>query len=264
MTMRGRLQIDRLTLGYRHRMILRDISVVIPDGQFTAIVGANGCGKSSLLRSMVNLVPPASGTISLDGRAVSTMRPRELARSIALLPQSPITPEGIIVRELVARGRFAWQSGYFRHNRADAEAIDEALCLTGMAGSSDVPVSELSGGQRQRAWISMILAQQTPILLLDEPTSFLDIAHQVELMELLVSLRSSGKTIVAVLHDINQACRYADHLIALGASGLSANGSPREVVDASFIHALFGLNCVVVPDPVTGSPMAIAEGKGRE
>lgn len=259
--MSGRLQIDKLILGYRQRTILRDVSTIIPDARFTAIVGANGCGKSSLLRAIVNLVPLAGGAIRLDGRAVSTMRPRDLARRIALLPQSPITPDGIIVRELVARGRFAWQTRYFRDSGADAKVIDEALELTGMNLLSEAPLSELSGGQRQRAWISMVLAQQTPILLLDEPTSFLDVAHQVELMELLVFLRSIGKTIIAVLHDINQASRYADHLIALGDGGLAASGAPQEIVDASFIHRLFGLECVVIPDPVAGSPMAVASSR---
>lgn len=255
--MKGRLRVEGLSLAYESRVVLDGIDTCIPDGAFTAIIGANGCGKSSLLKSMVNLLRPTTGAVRLDGREVSTIRPRELAKEIAMLPQSPLAPEGITVAELVARGRFAWQSFFTRNNKRDDEVVANALAASQLEALAEAPVAELSGGQRQRAWIAMVLAQDTPIILLDEPTNFLDLAHQVELMELIARLRRHGKTIVAVLHDINQAGRYADHLIALAGGMIAASGAPSAVVTPRLVESVFNLKALVVPDPVVGTPMAI-------
>ena len=258
MVMKARLRTDKLWVSYNDHTVLKGIDAAIPDGHFTAIIGANGCGKSSLLKSIINLIRPAAGSVTLDGCSITNMRPSELARNVAMLPQAPIAPEGITVAELVARGRFAWQSFFPRYSLKDHEAVATALSATRLEGLADKLLSELSGGQRQRAWIAMVLAQDTQIILLDEPTSFLDLSHQVELMQLLVRLRKQGKTIVAVLHDINQACRYADNLIALADGRVIAAGSPGEILSPALVEEAFGLKVMVASDPVSGTPMAVA------
>ncbi|WP_354699370.1 Ferric enterobactin transport ATP-binding protein FepC [Paraconexibacter sp. AEG42_29] len=255
------LQVDALTLAYGDRTIVADLTTLIPGGRITAIVGPNACGKSTLLRSMARLLAPRSGAVLLDGDAVHRLKTRDVARRIGLLPQSPITPEGITVKELVERGRFPHRKALRPPSREDRDKVAWALEATGVADLQDRPVDELSGGQRQRAWIALALAQDTGVLLLDEPTTYLDIAHQIEVLDLVHRLnRQDGRTIALVLHDLNQACRYADHLIALRDGRLHAAGPPAEVVDAALVQDVFGVAVTVMEDPVCGVPMTVPLG----
>ncbi|WP_333826620.1 ABC transporter ATP-binding protein [Pararhodobacter sp.] len=254
----ARLQVQGATLAYDRRVVSRDLSVAIPDGSFTAIVGPNACGKSTLLRALARILPPKAGSVSLDGMSLDRIPARELARAIGLLPQNPLAPEGITVEDLVARGRYPHQSLLRQWTRADAAAVARALHATRIESLCGRRVSDLSGGQRQRVWIAMVLAQETPILLLDEPTTWLDIAHQVEVMELLArQVRDEGRTIVAVLHELNHAFRYATHVVAMRDGRVVAQGAPRDIVTAGLIETLYDLPCVIAPDPLTGTPMVI-------
>lgn len=255
--MNYRLHLDRVSAAYEGVSVLKDISLVLPDGVFTAIMGANGSGKSTLLKLLGGAVAPVAGKVLLDGKPVSALRPRHLARDIAMLPQFPLAPDGIRVAELVMRGRFPHQTMFRQWSAADRTAVDAAMAQAGVADLAHRLVSTLSGGQRQRVWIALVLAQDTPILLLDEPTSFLDIAYQVELMALLSELSERGRTIVAVLHDINQASRHASHLVMLAGGQVIAAGRPDEVVRAETMRAVFRLESVIVPDPVTFTPMVV-------
>ncbi|WP_139112619.1 ABC transporter ATP-binding protein [Hoeflea olei] len=259
--MPARLHADTVTLGYDSRTIATGLSVAIPDGAFTVIVGPNACGKSTLLRALSRLLRPQAGRVILDGGDIAGLAAREVARRLGLLPQSSIAPEGITVAELVARGRYPHQSFLRQWSKADEAAVAAAMQATGIAALSGRLVDELSGGQRQRVWIAMVLAQQTPILLLDEPTTFLDMAHQIELMELLADLNTEGRTIVAVLHDLNQACRYATHLIAMKDGAVAAEGEPSAIVSAQLIEEVFGLPVLVIPDPVSGRPLIVPKGR---
>ena len=252
-----RLSAVDLTLAYGDRVVSRGISLDVPDGAFTAIVGPNACGKSTLLKAFVRLLRPSAGKILWDGRDIATLRPRAVARDLGFLPQGLAVPENLPVRRLVARGRYPHQSLLATWSSADEAAVLDALRLAGVADLADRPVDQLSGGQRQRVWVAMVLAQQTPYLLLDEPTTFLDITHQYELMRLFASLRDEGRTIVAVLHDINQACRFADHLVAMKEGRVVAAGPPSSIVDASLMAEVFDLPSVVMPDPETGKPMVV-------
>lgn len=253
-----RLEARDVTLGYEPKApVVRDLSVAITPGSFTVIVGPNGCGKSTLLRAFARLLPPQSGTILLDGADIAEHRPKDAARRVGLLPQDSTAPDGITVAELVSRGRYPYQ-GLFRGASAeDDAAVDAAMDATGVADYGDRRVGELSGGQRQRVWVAMALAQQTPALLLDEPTTFLDIAHQMELLELFAELHREGRTLVAVLHDLNHAARYATELIVMKDGRIVAHGAPGEVVTAELVQEVFGLPCIVVPDPVTRTPLVI-------
>jgi iron complex transport system ATP-binding protein len=256
------LRADKVTLGYAETDIVRELDVTIPDGRITVIVGANACGKSTLLRGLARLLRPRSGDVTLDGTSVHEMRSVEVARVLGLLPQSPVAPDGISVGDLVGRGRYPHQGWFRRWNDEDDVAVTAALAATGTSELIDRNISELSGGQRQRVWVAMALAQDTDLLLLDEPTTFLDINHQVELLDLLTDLnRDSGKTIVIVLHDLNLACRYADHIIAMKRGSIVAEGPPREVITAEVVTDVFGLACEVVPDPVSGTPMVVPRGR---
>ena len=255
--MTARLTARDLTLRYGDRVVSTRLSLDVPDGAFTAVVGPNACGKSTLLRAFVRLLRPTGGAALFDGRAVGEYPGKELARALGFLPQEPVAPEDVRVRQLVARGRFPHQSLLSTWSVADEEAVAEAMDAAGVTDLADRPVHELSGGQRQRVWVALVLAQRTPYLLLDEPTSFLDITHQYQLLELLSRLRDQGRTVIAVLHDINQACRYADHLVALRDGRVVAEGPPSRVVDAALVDKVFDLPCVVVPDPVTGAPMVV-------
>ena len=256
-----RLYADTITLRYDERTISRELSVAIPDGAFTVIVGPNACGKSTLLRALSRLLAPAAGQVILDGRSLRDLPPKEVARRLGLLPQSSSAPEGISVADLVARGRYPHQSFLRQWSKADEEAVIKAMEATRVAELSGRLVQELSGGQRQRVWIAMVLAQETPILLLDEPTTFLDIAHQIELMELLADLNAAGRTIVAVLHDLNQACRYATHLIAMKNGAVLAEGQPSSIVTEQLVEEVFGLASVIIRDPVAGSPLIVPRGR---
>lgn len=257
----GRLHADNVTLRYDERTILHDLSVSIPDGSFTVIVGPNACGKSTLLRALSRLLFPSTGQVILDGQQITTLAAKEVARRLSLLPQSAIAPEGITVADLVARGRYPHQSFFRQWSKADEGAVIAAMEATRVTDLSGRLVGELSGGQRQRVWIAMVLAQETPILLLDEPTTFLDIAHQIELMDLLADLNGQGRTIVAVLHDLNHACRYASHLIAMKDGAIVAEGRPSSIVTEQLVEDVFGLPSVIIPDPVSGTPLIVPKGR---
>ncbi len=259
--MTQRLSADAVTLRYGERTISQDLSLAIPDGSFTVIVGPNACGKSTLLRALSRLLVPVAGQVILDGRHISQFPAKEVARRLGLLPQSAVAPEGITVADLVARGRYPHQSFLRQWTDADEQAVAEAMQATDVAALSDRLLDELSGGQRQRVWIAMVLAQQTPILLLDEPTTFLDIAHQIELMELLADLNDAGRTVVAVLHDLNQACRYASHLIAMRDGRIAAQGAPGAIFTEQLVQEVFGLPAVIIADPVSGTPLVVPRGR---
>ena len=256
------LEARSLTLGYAARDIVRDLDVRVPAGRITMIVGANACGKSTLLRGLARLLRPRGGAVLLDGRSIHDLPSRQVAQVLGLLPQTPVAPDGITVADLVGRGRYPHQGWFRRWNADDERAVTEALRATGTADLADRALDELSGGQRQRVWVAMALAQETDLLLLDEPTTFLDINHQVELLDLLTDLnRDAGRTIVAVLHDLNLACRYADHIIAMKQGRIVAEGIPAEVIDAAVVTDVFGLECQVLPDPVSGTPMVLPRGR---
>ncbi|WP_378143901.1 ABC transporter ATP-binding protein [Cnuibacter sp. UC19_7] len=251
-----------LTLGYGDRTVIDALDLRIPPGAVTAIVGANACGKSTLLRSMSRLLSPRAGSVVLDGESVHRMPTKRLARVLGLLPQSPVSPEGITVSDLVGRGRHPHQSVFSRWSAADDDAVAEALDATDIAELADRAVDELSGGQRQRVWIAMALAQQTDLLFLDEPTTFLDVSHQVEVLDLLADLnRSRGTTVVMVLHDLNLAARYADHLVALADGAVYVAGPPAEVLTESVVERVFGLRNRIITDPVSGTPLMIPIGR---
>ncbi|MGO1380678.1 MAG: ABC transporter ATP-binding protein [Corynebacterium sp.] len=249
-----RLKAVDATIGYDQRIISTDLSVDIPHESFTAIIGPNGCGKSTLLRALARVLTPAKGEVLLDDKKISSYGAKDVARQLGLLPQTSLAPEGIRVADLVARGRAPYQSLFHQWSREDEQAVKEALEATRTDVLSGRLVSELSGGQRQRVWVAMLLAQQTPIMLLDEPTTFLDIAHQYELMELLRTFHDDGKTVVTVLHDLNQACRYAGHLIVMRDGRIVTTGAPQDVMTPELVEEVFGLRALVVPDPVTGTP----------
>ncbi len=258
------LAAERLTLGYGDRKVVRDLTVTIPTGRVTVVVGANACGKSTLLRGLARLLAPSDGAVLLDGKDITSLATRDVARVLGLLPQSPIAPEGITVADLVGRGRYPHQGWFRQWTPDDDAAVADALAQTGVLGLAGRSVDELSGGQRQRVWIAMALAQRTDLLLLDEPTTFLDVAHQVEVLDLLADLnRDLGRTIVMVLHDLNLAARYADHLVAMKDGRIVAEGAPADVVTEETVAEVFGLASRVVPDPVSGTPMVVPIGRHR-
>lgn len=259
---RARLSGDNLTLGYGQKVIVKDLTVAIPDGHFTAIIGPNGCGKSTLLRALSRLMKPQQGQVVLDGEAILRLGSKEVARRVGILAQNATTPGDITVQELIARGRYPHQPLFSRWRQQDEEAVQQAMKATGVSQLASQPVDTLSGGQRQRAWIAMILAQQTAIMLLDEPTTWLDISHQIDLMELLQNLNQhQGYTIVAVLHDLNQACRYASHLIAMRDGQVIAEGAPCEVVNTELIERIYGIKSLIIDDPVAGTPLVVPLGR---
>jgi iron complex transport system ATP-binding protein len=245
-----------LTLAYDRRVIVRDLSVQIPQGRVTVIVGANGCGKSTLLRGLSRLLKPQTGSVTLDGADIRSLGGRGFARQVGVLPQQPVAPEGITVSDLVGRGRHPHHSLLSRWGAADDEAVAYALTATGVDQLASRRVDELSGGQRQRVWIAMMLAQDPAIMLLDEPTTYLDIAHQVEVLDLLAELNERrGSTIVMVLHDLYLAARYAHRLVVMGEGRIRQEGAPSDVLTAETVRDAFGLDALIFPDPVTGSPM---------
>ncbi|WP_370288288.1 ABC transporter ATP-binding protein [Nocardioides sp.] len=253
-----------VSLGYRDRLVVRDLDLEVPPGRFTAIVGPNACGKSTLLRGLARLHPLAGGVVTVEGDDAASLSRRELARRVAVLPQSSTAPDGVRVAELVARGRYAHQGWFARPSAADDEAVARAMAATGVADLAERRLEELSGGQRQRVWIAMVLAQETPAVLLDEPTTYLDLTHQVDLLELLVGLnRERGTTVVAVLHELNLAARYADHLVVMASGSIVAQGRPGDVLTEEVVRRAFGLDAAVVPDPVSGGPLVVPRGGTR-
>ncbi|MCI4066700.1 ABC transporter ATP-binding protein [Micromonospora sp. R77] len=259
-----RLVAEALTLGYEGRTVAENLTLAVPDHSFTVIVGPNACGKSTLLRALARLRRPTAGAVLLDGADIHRRSARDVARTLGMLPQSSVAPDGIRVAELVSYGRHPHQGLLRQWSRQDERVVAEAMAATGVTGLADRPVDELSGGQRQRVWIAMALAQQTPLLLLDEPTTWLDIAHQVEVLDLCARLHEEqGRTLVAVLHDLNQAARYATHLVALRDGRVVAAGEPRRVVTAELVGEVFGLRCRVIDDPETGTPLVVPAARVR-
>ncbi|MET1036017.1 MAG: SIP domain-containing protein [Arthrobacter sp.] len=258
------LEARSLTLSYDAAKVVEDLTLELPAGEVTMIVGANGCGKSTLLRGLARLLKPAGGSVLLDGRDIRESPARDVARVLGLLPQAPVAPDGISVRELVGRGRYPHQGWFRRWSADDDAAVDRALHATGTGDLAERPVDELSGGQRQRAWIAMALAQETDLLLLDEPTTFLDVAHQLEVLDVVADLnRRRGTTVAIVLHDLNLAARYADHLVALKDGRIVAQGRPADVVTEEMVQDVFGMPCRVIPDPVAGTPLVLPIGRNR-
>lgn len=258
------LTVGQLSAGHGETDILHSLDLEVPPGKITVIVGANASGKSTLLRTMSRLITPSRGHVLLDGRSIHQTPTRELARKLGLLPQSPIAPEGILVDDLVRRGRHPHRNLFASWTRKDEEAVEHALAATRITDLAERPVDELSGGQRQRVWIAMALAQQTDILLLDEPTTFLDINHQVEILDLLVDLnRARGTTVAMVLHDLNLGARYADHLVALAEGRVHFAGTPEQVLTEDTVSAVFGLRSRILTDPTSGRPMMLPMGRHR-
>ncbi len=257
------LRATGVTLAYGEHTVARDLDVVIPDGKVTSIIGPNGCGKSTLLRALSRLLAPQEGTVTLDGVPLAQHRPKPLARVLGLLPQQPVAPEGITVADLVGRGRSPHQGLFGRWTRRDHEVVAAALADTDTTELADRCVDELSGGQRQRVWIAMAIAQETDILLLDEPTTFLDVANQLEVLDLMAEHnRRRGTTVVMVLHDMNMAGRYSDHLVAMRAGSVVATGTPDEVLTPGTLRDVFGIDSEVLVDPVSGTPLVSPRGLG--
>ncbi|NOH95879.1 Fe(3+) dicitrate ABC transporter ATP-binding protein FecE [Vibrio sp. 99-70-13A1] len=252
------LQTQNLSVAYGKQTIIQDLSLNIPKGKITALVGPNGCGKSTLLKTLVRINKPSSGEVLFEGKAISSYQDKSLARSLSLLPQILVSPEGITVRKLVEYGRSPYLSHWGRLNQEDKKIVEQAMLNTGVAEFADKAVESLSGGQRQRAWIAMVMAQDTDVVMLDEPTTYLDMSHQVELMNLMRQMNDNGKTVVVVLHDLNQACRYCDHLIVLEQGALITQGSPEEVFTEALLDEVFDLKARVFRDPVSGTPMCVA------
>ncbi|MFF9907987.1 ABC transporter ATP-binding protein [Streptomyces olivaceus] len=254
----NRLTAENVTLAYDQRVIAKQLSVEIPDNSFTVIVGPNACGKSTLLRALSRMLKPSEGRVLLDGSVIQSTPAKQVARTLGLLPQSSIAPDGITVGDLVGRGRYPHQGLLRQWSTEDERVVQESMAQTGISELAERYVDELSGGQRQRVWIAMALAQQTPLLLLDEPTTYLDIQHQIDVLDLCAELHEEqGRTLVAVLHDLNHAARYATHLIALREGKIIAEGAPKDIVTADLVEQVFGLRCQVIDDPETGTPLVV-------
>ncbi|KOU47455.1 ABC transporter [Streptomyces sp. MMG1522] len=252
-----------VTVGYGDRTVIDGLDVTIPPGVITTIIGPNGCGKSTLLRTLSRLLRPTGGTVVLDGEDIGRLRTRDVAKKLGLLPQAPVAPDGLTVADLVARGRHPHQSWLRQWSSDDADVVRRALAMTGVADLAERPVDSLSGGQRQRVWISMTLAQGTDLLLLDEPTTYLDLAHAIDVLDLVDDLHESGRTVVMVLHDLNLATRYSDHLVVMRAGAVLAQGHPGDVITAELLHEAFGLRARVVEDPVGDRPLIVPIGRAH-
>ncbi|WEZ73321.1 ABC transporter ATP-binding protein [Bacillus altitudinis] len=255
---------EGLSLGYGETMIIDEINVSIPKGEITVFIGSNGCGKSTLLRSLARLMKPMGGSVLLEGHSIAKLPTKEVAKQLAILPQGPEAPEGLTVHQLVKQGRYPYQNWLKQWSKQDEEAVNRALKSTKMEDLADRTVDSLSGGQRQRAWIAMTLAQETDIILLDEPTTYLDMTHQIEILDLLFDLNEKEqRTIVMVLHDLNLACRYAHHLVAIKDKSIYAEGRPETVINCDLVKNVFDMNCQVTTDPLFGTPLCIPHGRGR-
>lgn len=257
----SKIRTNNVTLAYDETVIIKELSMSVPAGEITSVVGPNGCGKSTFLRALARLMKPKGGAVYLDGNAIAKLSTREVARRLGILPQSPESPEGLTVRELAAQGRYPHQSWLSQWSKKDERAIEKALETTGMLELADRQLDTLSGGQRQRAWISMALVQETETLLLDEPTTFLDMAHQLEVLQLLNRLnREEGRTILMVLHDLNNAARFAHHMIAISGGEIFASGSPEDVMTGELLREVFSVEAEIFPDPRTGIPLCLPYG----
>jgi len=257
------LEAKGLGLSYGGDFIFENLNLTVPIGKITVFIGSNGCGKSTLLRSMARLLKPQRGSVVLNGADIASMSTKDVARKLAILPQGPTAPEGLTVMQLVKQGRYPYQSWLRQWSREDEEAVTAALESTRLTELADRTVDSLSGGQRQRAWIAMTLAQETPLILLDEPTTYLDLTHQIEVLDLLYDLNvQEQRTIVMVLHDINLACRYADHIVAIRDGSIKAEGKPEDIINSELMQTVFQLPCEIIPDPLYGTPMCIPHGKG--
>ncbi|MCW1941384.1 ABC transporter ATP-binding protein [Bacillus anthracis] len=264
MNMQKALETKRLTLSYGETIIIDELNLEIPKGEITIFIGSNGCGKSTLLRSLARLLKPTTGDILLDNQAIQSMQTKQIARQMAILPQGPQAPEGLTVLQLVKQGRYPYQTWLKQWSEKDEEMVQNALAATGMTEFVERDVHALSGGQRQRAWIAMTLAQDTDIILLDEPTTYLDMTHQIEVLDLLFELNETEqRTIIMVLHDLNLACRYADNIVAIQDKQIYAQGKPEEVVDEKLVRDVFRMECQISTDPLFGTPLCIPHGKGR-
>ncbi|MCP8617795.1 ABC transporter ATP-binding protein [Salirhabdus salicampi] len=253
-----------LTLGYQDDIIIDSLNITIPKGKVSVLIGSNGCGKSTLLRSLARLLQPVNGEVVLNGNDIARMKTKEVAKKMAVLPQSPVTPEGLTVHQLVKLGRYPYQTWLKKWTEEDESAVERALQSTNLLDLKDRLVDSLSGGQRQRAWIAMTLAQETDIILLDEPTTYLDMTHQIDILDLLFELNEKdNRTIIMVLHDLNLACRYADHIIALRDKKVYAQGKPEEIISCELVQNVFDMRCDVTYDPIFGTPMCIPHGRGR-
>ncbi|MFI0019026.1 ABC transporter ATP-binding protein [Streptomyces sp. JUS-F4] len=259
----ARLAARGITVGYGGRPVIDALDVAIPPGVVTTIIGPNGCGKSTLLRTLTRLLKPAGGTVVLDGEDIGRLRTRDVAKKLGLLPQAPVAPEGLTVADLVARGRHPHQSWLRQWSSDDADVVRRALAMTGVADLAERPVDSLSGGQRQRVWISMTLAQGTDLLLLDEPTTYLDLAHAIDVLDLVDDLHESGCTVVMVLHDLNLATRYSDNLVVMRDGAILAQGNPRDVITAELLYEAFGLQAKVIEDPVGDRPLIVPIGRAH-
>ncbi|KUF18965.1 ABC transporter ATP-binding protein [Streptomyces silvensis] len=257
----SRLAANGVTVGYGSRTVIDDLDVAIPPGVITTIIGPNGCGKSTLLRTLTRLLRPTKGQVVLDGEDIVKLKTKDVAKKLGLLPQAPVAPEGLTVSDLVARGRHPHQSWLRQWSSDDADVVERALAMTGVADLADRPVDSLSGGQRQRVWISMTLAQGTDLLLLDEPTTYLDLAHAVDVLDLVDDLHESGCTVVMVLHDLNLATRYSDNLVVMTDGSVLAQGHPRDVITAELLYEAFGLRAKVIDDPVGDRPLIVPIGR---
>jgi len=261
--MMSALEAKGLSLSYGGDYIFENLDLTVPVGKITVFIGSNGCGKSTLLRSMARLLKPQRGAVVLDGADIAGMSTKDVARKLAILPQGPTAPEGLTVLQLVKQGRYPYQSWLRQWSPEDERAVMAALESTGLTGLADRTVDSLSGGQRQRAWIAMTLAQETPLILLDEPTTYLDLTHQIEVLDLLYDLNvQEQRTIVMVLHDINLACRYADHIVAIRDGSIKAMGRPEDIICSELMQTVFQLPCEIIPDPLYGTPMCVPHGKG--
>ncbi|HEK9101091.1 ABC transporter ATP-binding protein [Bacillus pfraonensis] len=264
MNMQKALETKTLTLSYGETIIINELNLEIPKGKISIFIGSNGCGKSTLLRSLARLLKPTSGDILLDNKAIQNMQTKQIARQMAILPQGPQAPEGLTVLQLVKQGRYPYQTWLKQWSEKDEEMVQKALAATGMTEFAERDVHALSGGQRQRAWIAMTLAQDTDIILLDEPTTYLDMTHQIEVLDLLFELNETEqRTIVMVLHDLNLACRYADNIVAIQDKQIYAQGKPEEIIDCKLVRDVFRMECQITTDPLFGTPLCIPQGRGR-
>ncbi|MBP1962490.1 ABC transporter ATP-binding protein [Paenibacillus aceris] len=259
------IEAQHLTLTYGDTSIYEDLDIAIPKGKITVFIGSNGCGKSTLLRSLARLLKPTNGSILLDGQEIAKLPTKEIAKRLSILPQGPVAPEGLTVLQLVKQGRYPYQSWLQQWSAEDEEMVTKALKATNMQQYADRSVDSLSGGQRQRAWIAMTLAQGTDTILLDEPTTYLDMSHQIEVLDLLFELNAEQqRSIVMVLHDINLACRYAHHIVAIHNKKIAIQGKPEDIITEDTIRTVFNMDCQIIQDPLFGTPLCIPFGRGRK